>query len=58
MSAWEGLTGRMEGELVVVEPLAAEHEAGLLERVTTEACGPTSLRSPMGGRHLSVFIAG
>jgi len=30
MSAWPHLTGRMEGELVVVEPLAAEHEAGLL----------------------------
>lgn len=30
MPSWERLTGRMEGELVVVEPLAAEHEAGLL----------------------------
>lgn len=30
MPSWEPLTARMEGELVVVEPLAAEHEEGLL----------------------------
>lgn len=30
MPEWPQLTGRMEGELVVVEPLAADHEAGLL----------------------------
>jgi len=30
MDRWAELTGRMAGELVVVEPLAAEHEAGLL----------------------------
>ena len=29
MSAWPQLTGRMEGEVVVVEPLAPEHEEGL-----------------------------
>ncbi|MDQ2788530.1 MAG: GNAT family N-acetyltransferase [Pseudonocardiales bacterium] len=29
MSIWPQLTGREEGELVVVEPLAAEHEEGL-----------------------------
>ncbi len=30
MDPWAELTGRMVGEMVVVEPLAAEHEAGLL----------------------------
>jgi len=29
MPGWERLTGRMEGELVVAEPLAPEHEEGL-----------------------------
>jgi RimJ/RimL family protein N-acetyltransferase len=29
VSDWSQLTGRMEGELVVVEPLAREHEEGL-----------------------------
>ena len=29
MGAWPGLSGREEGELVVVEPLALEHEEGL-----------------------------
>ena len=31
MTAWpDELTGRMEGLLVIVEPLAPEHEEGLL----------------------------
>ncbi len=29
VSMWSGLTGRMAGELVVVEPLSPEHEEGL-----------------------------
>ncbi|MBA3420635.1 MAG: GNAT family N-acetyltransferase [Thermoleophilaceae bacterium] len=29
MTAWPNLRGRMEGEVVVVEPLAPEHEPGL-----------------------------
>ena len=29
MNSWAHVTRRMEGELVVVEPLAAEHEEGL-----------------------------
>lgn len=29
VSMWSGLTGRMDGELVVVEPLSPEHEEGL-----------------------------
>jgi N-acetyltransferase len=28
---WEGLAARLEGHVVVLEPLAAEHEAGLYE---------------------------
>ena len=28
---WEGLAARLEGQLVVLEPLRPEHEAGLYE---------------------------
>ncbi len=31
MTSWQPLTERLEGELVVVEPLAAEHEEALFE---------------------------
>lgn len=52
MSVWPQLTGRMEGQLVVVEPLAPEHEPGLLavgqdEQVWTYlTASPDAYRSP------------